>query len=353
MNAFSRLFSNISHPIILAPMAGVTHLPFRLLCRELGANAVITELISVQSLFYNLIGEKSSNKLKSLIATTKMEKPIGLQIFGHSSSHFKKLLSKLDLIDLGFDFLDLNVGCPVPKVCNPGAGSRLLDSGKISELESIIKVITSTSPDIPFSIKIRSGYKQPLNIRKFSEMINQFELLMVTIHPRTAFQKYSTFAAHSITSKLVDYCHHPVIANGDIDSLVKAEYITTKTNCAGTMIGRAARKHPWIFNPKYQEKIPNNEFSELLKRYVSYCIAYGYPTIAFIREILVHMIRGFPFSSDFRERIIKLQSMEEIRVLINNLGDFLVDNNIDIFKFDSPILQQIESPQKILKNYLN
>ncbi len=215
MKLFNEVFSNINRPHFLAPMAAVTHLPFRLLCRSLGADVVVTELISVQSLYYNLIREKDSIKLNHLLKTNIDEKPVGLQVFGHSKDYFSKLLEKLNINLLGYDFLDFNVGCPVNKVCLPGAGSRLLTEEKLPILESIIKEVCEKRPDIPFSIKIRSGYKNQMNIKKFSEMVNQFELLMVTIHPRTAFQSYKESANHAITTQLVDLCNHPVIANGD------------------------------------------------------------------------------------------------------------------------------------------
>ena len=323
MKLFNEVFYNLNSPHFLAPMAAVTHLPFRLLCRSLGADVVVTELISVQSLYYNLIGEKKSIKLHHLIKTDMKEKPVGLQIFGHSKDHFSKLIKKLDINSLGYDFLDLNVGCPVNKVCLPGAGSRLLTDEKLPILESIIKEICNKRPDIPFSIKIRSGYRNQMNIRKFSEMVNQFELLMVTIHPRTAFQSYKEPANHTITSELVDLCNHPIIANGDISSLHDAKQILSFTNSKGVMIGRTARKHPWVFDSRFQKNIPVKDYINILKSYLDYCMEFGYPGVYFVREILSGMLRGFHNSSSYRNDLNSKESFSDLVNLINDLELFL------------------------------
>jgi tRNA-dihydrouridine synthase len=332
MNAFNKLFGNSKNLLFLAPMAGVTHLPFRLLCKELGANVVITELISVQSLYYNLKGEKDSKKLQNLIDTVEVEKPVGLQVFGFAPDHFGKLLDNLDLESMGYDFLDLNLGCPVPKVCNPGAGSRLLTNERLPVLQDIIKLINSKRPDIPLSIKIRSGYQTPMDICLFSEMINQFELLMVSIHPRTALQRYKEPANHEITTKLAELCDHPIIVNGDIGSLADAEYIQAFTKSSGSMIGRTARRNPWVFHPDYQDKISASGYLNILKTYLNHCRNYGYPNFSFIREIFSGMIRGFHNSSSYRANAGLINTYEDLFGIIAKIQAYFDKCNIDEIK---------------------
>ena len=328
MSTFTKLFGN--NPIFLAPMAGITHLPFRLLCRELGAAAGITELISIISLYYSYQElQKSKQKLNYLIQTIPEEKPVGLQVFGHSLDHFEHLLGKLKVKDLGFNFLDLNVGCPVPKVCNPGAGSRLLADDKLPVLEAIIATMTKNLPDIPFSIKIRAGYRTPMNLKKFAEMINLYELLMLTLHPRTAQSSYSDPANHDITKELVDYCAHPVVANGDIATLQDAKLIREYTGAAGIMVGRAAKNYPWMFHPEFQKHIPTERFIIDIKKYLEYCQTFGYPNIAFIREILGTMLRGFPNSALYRNELVKKGTMDELQAYINEIGEVLEKEEIE------------------------
>ena len=327
MSNFTDLFGN--NPIFLAPMAGITHLPFRLLCRELGATAGITELISIVSLYYSFQEpQRSKQKLNYLIQTVSEEKPVGLQIFGHSLDHFERLLPRLKIRELGFGFLDLNIGCPVPKVCNPGAGSRLLADDKLPLLDSILTTITKNLPDIPFSIKIRCGYKTPMNMKKFAEMVNQYELLMVTLHPRTAQNSYNDPANHDITKELVDYCNHPVIANGDITTLHDAKLIREYTGAAGTMVGRAAKNYPWMFNPEFQIGLPLYRFISDIKKYIEYCQIFGYPNIVFIREIIGTMLRGFPHSAIYRNELVKKGTLDDINKFIYEIRALLEKKNI-------------------------
>ncbi|MHA1990617.1 MAG: tRNA dihydrouridine synthase [Candidatus Hodarchaeales archaeon] len=328
MKVFNKLFGNSKNHLFLAPMAGVTHLPFRLMCKELGANVVITELISVQSLFYNLKGEKESKKLQNLIDTVEAEKPVGLQIFGYAPDHFGKLLEKLDLKSMGYDFLDLNLGCPVPKVCNPGAGSRLLTDERSPVLKEIIKHINTKRPDIPLSIKIRAGYQTPMDINRFTEMINQFELLLVSIHPRTAFQRYKEPANHEITAELVELCDHPIIANGDIGSLADAKYIHSITKSSGSMIGRTARRNPWVFHSDYQDKILTLDYLNILKTYLNNCNKYGYPNFPFIREIFSGMVRGFHNSSSYRVNAGLVNNIEDLFDIVVKIQSYFDKCNI-------------------------
>ncbi|MHA2364503.1 MAG: tRNA dihydrouridine synthase [Candidatus Hodarchaeales archaeon] len=330
MLKFQQLFGK--DPVFLAPMAGVTNLPFRYFCREQGANAVVTEFISVLSLYHNLKRRNLNNQLRSLINTHYEEKPVGLQVFGYDPQHFSKLADYFDFFDYGFDFLDLNVGCPVPKVCQSGAGARLLASDRIPILEEIIRTIKIKFPDVPFSIKIRAGYKLPLNMPKFAEMLNSFDLLMVTIHPRLAINPSKENIDKNLTRLLVSECNHPVIVSGNITSLDKAILLKNETKTAGTMIGRSARRFPWIFSPKYQEGISVADFYTGLHHFIDLNERFGYSTLSTVRKQILQFLHGFPGSSQLRKQIHEKnlefgelrRFVEEIKIQLDDSGVTLI-----------------------------
>ena len=189
MKAFHDLFG--SKPVLLSPMFEVTNLPFRIFCRMQGSSGGVSEFISVNQLLYVYKNHlQASNTIQHLVKTIPQEKPVGLQLFGFDAQHFRQLGRVYDFSDSGFDFLDLNIGCPVPKICNIGAGSKLLQNEYISKLEEILKAIRHSFNDIPFSIKIRAGYKQFLNLEKFSEIINAIDLLQVTSKTKLALNRH-------------------------------------------------------------------------------------------------------------------------------------------------------------------
>lgn len=326
---FQKLFGN--SPIILAPMAGVTNLPFRFFSKQLGASGGLTEFVSVLSLYHTLKQHKLAiNPVRWMIQTDFEEKPVGMQIFGFNPQHFAKLFKLPEFIKIlnNFDFLDLNVGCPVPKICNSGAGAKLLTQKRLPILREIIATVKKIIPDFPFSIKIRAGYKQPIDINKFTEMLNSFELLMVTIHPRLAISSYQNVPNHDLTRQLAIICDHPVIVNGGIKSLASAKKFMNMTKTDGAMIGKAARHYPWIFSPKYQNVIPSNEFYSGLHHFLDLNEEFGYPNIVHIRNQMVQFIRGFPGSSQLRNQFQKkannineLRScIEEIKIVFDEAG---------------------------------
>lgn len=322
---FQQLFGN--NPIFLAPMAGVTNLPFRFFCREQGANAVITEFVSVLSLYHTLKHEKmNENSVRWLIQSVPEEKPVGLQVFGFNPNHFEQLATLPSFIKIldNFDFFELNVGCPVPKICNSGAGSRLLSPDHLPVLENIINIVKKTIPEKPFSLKIRAGYQSVIDIKKFSEILNSFDLLMITIHPRLAINSYQDKANHELTQQLVDDCDHPIIANGSINSLESAKKLQHETGAAGTMIGRVARRYPWVFSPKHQKIIKSKNFINNLHYFLDLSEKFGYPNVSFLRGQLVSFIRGFAGSSQFRNQIhLKVKKFEDFRMFVNKINTSL------------------------------
>ena len=327
---FNSLFD--PNPVFLAPMFEITNLPFRLFCKMQGASAVITEFISVNQLLHvfsnNLLKE---NPVKFMIGTSYKEKPVGLQLFGYDVKQFKLLSKVFDPLKAGFDFLDLNIGCPVPKICATGSGSRLLADDKILTLEKILKGITKSFPDIPLSIKMRSGYKSEFNINKVSEILNSLDLLMVTIHPKLAVvpKGDSNLANHSFTKTLVENISHPVIANGGINSLENAKMLQIKTNSSGTMIGRHAMKFPFVFNNKFQSSVPVDEFISGIYEILNLTMKHGYSKLYMVRDQILNLVRAFQGSKLKRTELqIKLESLDPLFAFVENLQHYLIESNI-------------------------
>lgn len=341
MDLFHKLFG--THPILLAPMFEVTNLPFRLFCRLNGSNGSVSEFVSVNQLLYAYKnGLQNSKNVHYLIDNTPKEKPVGLQLFGFDAQHFRQLGTVFDFSKSGFDFLDLNIGCPVPKICNIGAGSKLLQEENFSNLEEILKTIRSSFPDVPFSIKIRAGYKQILNLEKFSEMINSIELLHVTIHPKLAVntnKEITNKPNHSISKELVELVTHPVLINGGIASLEMAKNLLKYTKAKGAMIGRQAQKYPWVFNENYQNFIPVSEFIKGLHHFIDLNEEFGFGKLYMVRDQILGMIRGFKGSKMLRSELqIKIESL-------SNLENYL--ERVERHFFEQGIEKIYNTPEKV------
>ena len=322
MNSLNKLFS--TNPIFLAPMFEVTNLPFRLFCKKQGADASVTEFVSVNQLIYVMKNNlQSSNSLKYMLQTVPYEKPVGLQLFGFDPVHFLNVGKIFDVQKAGFDFLDLNIGCPVPKICNIGAGSKLLTDEQLPKLEHILKNIKKAFPEIPFSIKIRAGYKKFLNLEKFTEMINSIDLLHVTIHPKLAVNQHKdepNKPNHDLSKELVELTSHPVIINGEITSLQIANNFMKYTGAAGAMIGRQAQKYPWVFNESYQEKIPVQNYIADLEQFLELNQVHGFGKLYMVRDQILSMVRGFSGSKRKRQELqYKIDSLNDLKKFISDL----------------------------------
>lgn len=240
MKSKDRLLESIygeAFPLILAPMAGVTDHAFRIICKEYGASGLVTEMISAKALHYG-----NRNTLP-LLYYTEEEKPIGVQIFGSEPD----LMGEMALIleEKGFAFIDINMGCPVPKVFNNGEGSALMkDPVLASEIvQSIYRHVR-----IPVTVKFRKGVDQDhINAVSFARRMEEAGASLVTIHGRTRDQYYSGAADWDIIRQVKESLSIPVIGNGDIFSAGDALAMKEKTGCDGIMVARGARGNPWIF----------------------------------------------------------------------------------------------------------
>ncbi len=226
-----------SNPFVLAPMAGITDLSFRSFMRELGCGVVITELVSAHGIEYK------SHRTAQLMGFEDIQRPVGIQLFGETPEILA--LGAKVVEDSGADFVDLNFGCPVPKVVNKGAGSAILKD--LPQVEKVFRAVKGATK-LPVTVKIRTGWDQPSrNAEKVAEIAYNEGLTWVAIHGRTRAAGYSGLADWDYIAEVKAKSRIPIIGNGDINSARTAVRRLRETGCEGVMIGRGCLKNPWIF----------------------------------------------------------------------------------------------------------
>ena len=303
--------------IVLAPMAGVTDLPFRKICKEFGPGLVCTEMVSSKAIYHD------DTKTKLLMNTEGERRPISMQIFGsdeETMGYAAKYVSKIA------DIVDINMGCPAPKVVKNGDGSKLLLD--IEKAEKVIKAVVKNSTK-PVTLKIRKGWDcNNIVATEFAQMAEKAGVSAITIHGRTRTEMYSGKVDLDIIKKVKESVKIPVIGNGDIVDEESALKMFEYTGVDGIMIGRGTFGNPWIFERiKYYletgEKLPlvtNEEKLRVIKKQIQLELD-NKPEVTAIREMRKHIAwytKNMPNSSEFRCEINKIEDKEQLMEIVED-----------------------------------
>ena len=306
----------LSNPYILAPMAGVTDLPFRLLCKEQGAGLLCMEMVSAKAIQYN------NKNTKALLEIHPEEEPVSLQLFGSDPEVISEVAKRIE--ELPFAILDINMGCPVPKIVRNGEGSALMNQPKLVHeiVEKTVKAIQK-----PVTVKIRKGFNdESINAVEIAKIIEDAGGAAVAVHGRTREQYYSGKADWDIIRQVKEAVSIPVIGNGDVTSGESALAMMRETGCDGVMIGRGAQGNPWIFSElrEYEKtgQMParpsNEELKEMMLRHARLQMQYKGDFLG-IREMRKHVAwytTGLPNSAKLRGEINAVESYEELEELL-------------------------------------
>lgn len=304
------------NPFILAPMAGITDKPFRTFMKELGASVVISELVSATGL------KHSSDRTKKLMEFSEEQRPVGIQLFGETLEDLKYAAQFVE--DQGADFVDLNFGCPVPKVVKKGAGAALLkDLNKFGQVLSAVK----SSVKIPVTIKVRTGWDmESRNTHEVAAIAYNEGMNWVAIHGRTRAQGYSGLSDWDYISEVKSQSKLPIIGNGDITSAEMANLRLKESGCDGVMIGRASLKNPWIFLESMR-LFTSSQKVQLDRKFLPLFARLEYLLKEFFDDRLVALqlkklsawySAGYPGASQYRKTVFSLKSTDEVKKCIED-----------------------------------
>lgn len=311
----------LDNNLILAPMAGVTNLPFRIICEKFEPGMVCTEMVSSKAIFYN------DQKTRRLLNTEGEKRPISFQIFGsdeETMGYTAKYMSKIA------DIIDINMGCPAPKVVKNGDGSKLLLD--LEKAKRIMKVVVENS-SVPVTVKIRKGWdKENIVAVQVAKIAEEVGISAITIHGRTRSEFYTGKADRDIIKEVKDSVKIPVIGNGDIVDEETAYQMFEKTGVDGIMIGRGSFGNPWIFrNIKHflitGEKLPsptNSERLNIIKEHIDLAVEEkGEIAIKELRKHIAWYTKNLKNSSEFRNSINMIETKEQLIKTLNEYFETL------------------------------
>ena len=309
-------------PVALAPMAGISDLPYRVICREFGCGLTVSEMVSAKGLLYK------NEKTFAMLQIDEAERPTAIQLFG---SVPEELAEAARIVEAqGADIIDFNMGCPVPKVVNNGEGSALMKvpelAGKI--LEAMVKAVR-----VPVTVKFRAGWdEEHRNAVEIARIAEASGVAAVAVHGRTRNQFYMGKADWEIIRRVKEAVRIPVFGNGDVFTAGDGLRMFKETNCDGLMLARGAYGNPWLFTQLRAalegEDIPAVTAEEKMQQIILHATAlvdFKGEKVA-IREMRSHAsayIKGLPRASEYRERFHKLETLREMVDLVNSYGTFL------------------------------
>jgi nifR3 family TIM-barrel protein len=311
-------FGNIITPnnVFLAPMAGVTDLPFRLICKGFNCGMVYTEMVSAKGLFYK------NERTNDLLYVDPKEHPAGVQLFGNDPQILKEISKEVAESDV--DFIDLNMGCPAPKITKNGEGSALMKNPQL-----IGEIVYETAKNLqkPLTVKIRKGFDDnQINAVEIAKIVEQAGASAITVHGRTREQFYSGKADWDIIKQVKSQVGIPVIGNGDIKKPEDAKKMLEYTGCDGVMIGRAAQGNPWIFKRTVHyletgELLSEPTFDEraaTIMQHAKMLIAYkgSYTGVREMRSHLTSYVKGIHGATDIRRALTTVETLQDIENLL-------------------------------------
>ena len=311
----------IKNNLVLAPMAGFSNTTFRKICKSMGAGLVVCEMVSDKAIVYD------SKKTYELLKMDPLERPISQQIFGSDKTSFVEASKKI-VEYMHPDIIDINMGCPVPKVAiKAQAGSALLKNPE--KIYDIVKSVVE-SVNVPVTVKIRSGWdNEHVNAIEVAKMIEKAGASAITIHGRTRSQGYSGNVDLDIIKSVVESVNIPVIGNGDVKTVEDYLYMLEYTNCAAVMIGRGALGNPWIFkqindylNTGTYEEVSLLDRFNMMKYHINELCKDKPEKVAVLemRTFLMYYLKGIENTKELKTSICKCNTKEE---LINNLDNYI------------------------------